>query len=371
MKTQGTSSPQEAQPRRPKRRRLLAGASALALVGISSWVYLDYFKPATDCEQEDGIEVICGFNNAEDLLQVGSSPWVLAGDLGDKDWQGGGMAAYNTDTGSVLDVSIDFTTPMDPAYAGCPGPPSTADFSAHGLSLQEDQGKNTLLVVNHGGRESIEIFDVSLEGPAPALTWKGCAIYPEGKVGNSVAAYGDKQFLTTVPQDVGLAGGGVYAWAPETGWERKDRLEFEGNNGILISPDESTVYIAAWSAGKVYKASLAGDAPPIESEHLGFLPDNLRFAPDGSIYATGQDTSVAMIAGVCNQTSIEVCPATSKVAQLNPETLEASPLLSLPRSKTFGGATSAISLGEDLLVSSFRSDAILRIPGAELPLIRD
>jgi hypothetical protein len=359
-------------PRRGRRARLglVAGVVVLVLAGVATWAYVDLFKPATTCQQQAGIDVICGFNNPEDMAQIGDTPWVLASDLGDKNWQDGGMSAYNSDTGSVVDVPIDFTTPMTAAYEGCPGPPDTTAFSAHGLSVQETDGTTTLLVVNHGGRESVEAFDVSLRGAAPTLAWKGCAIYPDGKVGNSVAAYGDNEFLATVPQDAGLSKGGVYAWAPGDGWNRKDNLEFEGNNGILVSPDNESVYIAEWSAGKVIKAPLTGDAPVVESDDLGFLPDNLRFAPDGSIYATGQDTSVVVIAGVCNTTSVEVCPAASSVTQLDPTTLAATPQLTLPRTKTFGGATSAIVVDDDMLVSSFRSDAILRIPTTELPLLR-
>ncbi|APH46008.1 hypothetical protein BMW26_14370 [Microbacterium sp. 1.5R] len=280
------------------------------------------------------------------------------------------MSAYNSDTGSVIDVAIDFTTPLQDPYADCPGPPEVAAFSSHGLSVQERDGKMTLLAVNHGGRESVEVFDVDMTGSVPSLGWKGCAELPGGKVANSVAAYGDDRFLATVPQDAGLTTGAVYAWAPTTGWDRIDALEFDGNNGILVSPDERTVYIAEWSSQRVTKASIDGSTAPTESADLGFLPDNLRFAPDGTILAAGQQTSPLLIAGLCNGTSIEVCPATSAVAQLDSETLTAERLVEIPRSKTFGGATSAIMIGDDLLVSSFRAPAILRIPLDALPIIR-
>ncbi|MFC3444472.1 hypothetical protein ACFOKF_25370 [Sphingobium rhizovicinum] len=57
-----------------------------------------------------------------------------------------------------------------------------------------------MLVVNHGGREAIEIFAVDYRDTRkqPALRWQGCLAMPAGHVANSVASYSDGTVIATV-----------------------------------------------------------------------------------------------------------------------------------------------------------------------------
>ena len=108
----------------------------------------------------------------------------------------------------------------------CPGPPGEA-FSPHGLDLApRPDGALRLLVVNHGGRESVEFFEVGTELGEPTLTWKGCALPPENSALNDVVSLPDGGFLTThmFPLDnqglgtfeaaLGLDTGVVLEWHP-------------------------------------------------------------------------------------------------------------------------------------------------------------
>src|SRR6185503_17968258 len=80
--------------------------------------------------------------------------------------------------------------------ATCPGPPSAA-FSPHGIDLaRRRDGRLALLAVNHGGRESVEFFEVA-EPEHPTVTWRGCAIPPPESFLNEVAILPDGGFVTT------------------------------------------------------------------------------------------------------------------------------------------------------------------------------
>src|SRR5438874_1171509 len=62
------------------------------------------------------------------------------------------------------------------------------------------EGKNsrhTLYVVNHGKRESIEVFELDAKVRPPTLTWIGCVVAPEPVGLNSVLPLPDGGFIGT------------------------------------------------------------------------------------------------------------------------------------------------------------------------------
>ena len=54
-----------------------------------------------------------------------------------------------------------------------------------------------LLSVQHGGRESVEMFEVTQSSEGWALAWRGCVIAPKGSMINDVVATPDGGFLVT------------------------------------------------------------------------------------------------------------------------------------------------------------------------------
>jgi hypothetical protein len=80
-------------------------------------------------------------------------------------------------------------------------------------------------MINHGEREAIEAFNISVTGAKPGIRWVGCVILPKEIMANSVAILPDGGFLTTkyfdptVPNSIkeliqGKITGGVYEWHP-------------------------------------------------------------------------------------------------------------------------------------------------------------
>ena len=83
----------------------------------------------------------------------------------------------------------------------CPGPLDAKQALLHGLSLRPaGAGRYTVYATNHGGRESIEVFEIDMRArsAAPPVTWVGCVPLPDKLAANSVAAFTDGTLVATV-----------------------------------------------------------------------------------------------------------------------------------------------------------------------------
>jgi sugar lactone lactonase YvrE len=214
-------------------------------------------------------------------------------------------------------------------------------------------GKNavhTLYVVHHGSRESIEVFEFDAHAQPPSLTWVGCAVAPDPIGLNSVVGLPDGGFITTNFQARGADPGGfkrimageingeLWEWHPSSAWQKVPGTEAAGPNGLEISKDGKTLYVASWGSQSFIRVSRGQTPVKKDAVPLGFRVDNLRSAPDGSILATGQGGTA---------------PAqTSHVARVDPNTLKVKELIRYPYSDLFRGSTSAIQIGKEIWVSS-------------------
>ena len=131
--------------------------------------------PPLPCVPSAGdVHFVCGHTAPEDLVLVPGSEWVVATSYGGT----GGIRIVNVKT-KVTTLAYPSSTAKEQqdkkTYAACPGPPDAAQkamFTTHGIALRE--GKNslhTLYVVNHGKRESIEVFELNAKMSPPVLTW--------------------------------------------------------------------------------------------------------------------------------------------------------------------------------------------------------
>ena len=157
-------------------------------------------EPVRDCQPRGPARPVCGFQNPEDLVPLPDGRRLLVSEFGNiEGTRPGRIVLYDlaTDARTVL---YEGGAPAasaerwgDPA---CPGPPSRA-FAPHGIDLgRRPDGGLVLLAVDHGGREAIEFFDVTVDG-AVAVTWRGCAMPPPGSFLNDVASLPDGGCVTT------------------------------------------------------------------------------------------------------------------------------------------------------------------------------
>jgi len=172
-------------------------------------------------------------------------------------------------------------------YQDCPAPLKKDKFSPHGINVRlGDNKQHALYVVNHGGRESIEVFNLNLAGPEPSATWQGCIVVPKNNRLNSVVPLPDGGLAVTSmsdPSDKNLAEkirqgkntGKVLEWFSDKGWQTVSGSELSGNNGIEISPDGQWYYVTAWWGQQLIR--LSRNQQPVQKQilDLDFMPDNL------------------------------------------------------------------------------------------------
>ncbi len=344
---------------------------AAGLIGFGA-VYL-YYSTGHDAEDPKGFESIRGLNNAEDMVQIGDTKWILTGNLGDKSWEKGGLYLIDSETLEWKEAEIDFSGAAAEGYEEISDPEL---FSSHGIAIKPIAASAfEVYAVNHGGRESVEVFDLTLSGDAPAIVWKGSVPTPDGMTANSVAPLSDG-FLVTIPMTenkVGtfldfLAGkptGTVYQWTVQEGFREIPGARLAGNNGIAVSPDENWAFVNGYSSRSVTRISLVDEQAEPVTVQLSFLPDNIRYSADGSLLVTGQDTNILTVVLLTNGTGIGVSPSDTAVVRLDPVSMEATEVLNLPKFRAFGGGTTAIYIGNDLWISSFRAQRIMILPDAK------
>src|SRR6266850_3963375 len=315
------------------------------------------------CGPSGAVQFICGQEAPEDLVAVPGSQWVFASVMAG----GGGIRVINARdmTTSVVYPAATSRDQLDAkTYDSCPGAPDAADkaaFRTHGLALRPGRNStHTLYAVHHGKRESIEVFQVDARATPPALTWIGCAVVPDPVGLNSVVPLPGGGFVATdfLARGIDAAGrgkmmagepnGALWEWHTGKGWTTVPGSETAGANGIELSKDGKSFYVAAWGSQSFVR--LSRGQTPIKKDvvPLGFRVDNIRWAPDGSILAAGQGGAATS--------------GTSNVVKINPNTLKVQEIIRQPNSNEFGAGTVAVQIGKEIWIGSFRGDRIAVFP---------
>jgi len=323
------------------------------------------------CVSEQGMIFICGPQNAEDLVRVEGTSWIIASGM-----SGDGISGHMY----LLDPAHRRYEDLYPGespkhrwnkeeFGACPGELDTANFSAHGLAIRAiGEGIHRLYVTSHGAREAVEIFEVDAGGEKPSVTWVGCVEMPEHASINSVAPLPDGGFITTRitgegPEASGdiFAGditGYLYEWHPGGVISALENTEMSGPNGIEVSADGNTVWVASWGRGEVSRFGRGADGGLSHESTLkmSFRVDNLRWSKRGTLYAVGHRLSANPDCGE------PLCMDEWEVAEVDPENMTAQTLAIKKPIDGFTGATVAIDAEDGLWLGTFSGDRIVFIP---------
>lgn len=297
--------------------------------------------------------------------------WVLTGNLGDKRWACGGFYLVDRHAREPRVLVPDFSGPAQaPFDIEAPDP---ALVSAHGISV-EPLGDKRFRVhsVNHGGRRSIEVYELDARPDRPTMTWIGGVALPPPLVGNSVAPLPGGGFAVTItingadPKAGAKAREGepcgiVVEWSPATGWSMVPGSELSGPNGLVASADGEWLYIGAYTGQALYKLSRGRTPYLLERVRLNFLVDNIRRSPSGRLLVTGHPATTWDDLGVANRAGLVTSPAPTAVSSVDPESLEARLILIEQATADFGAGTSAIVVGDELWIGGFRCQALATI----------
>jgi hypothetical protein len=325
----------------------------LSLVSISAVAQPPAAPPPPPCSP--GPNAVCGQNGPEDLVALGQD-WAVASAMAAP---GGVMTIRTRDRApfTIYPAANAQTRPDKNRYPDCPGPPDATNFTTHGVYVEPGSGPvHKLFTVAHGARESIEIFEVDTRPAIPVATWLGCVVAPNPIGLNSVRGLTDGGFITTnflprgsTPEATqrmlgGEKNGELWEWHTATGWVKVPGSETAGANGVELSSDGTTLYVAAWGSQSFYRLSRGAAQPKRDEISLGFRVDNIHFARDGSLYAAGQVAQGW------------------KIVAIDPATLAVREIATQSDTPEFNAGTAVVEVGNTLWVGSFRGNRIAIIP---------
>ncbi len=312
--------------------------------------------PPTSCAPAGELQFVCGLVNVEDFLPIDGGRWLVGSSL-----KAGSAGLYLIDTGTktAKPVTLSIAARPDPRYTGC-SPPDLKGLSTHGLDVAEGRGGVTVYAINHGGRESVEIF--RLNPSKASAAWIGCVLMPSGASGNAIAvlrrgSFAVTKFLDTADKQAfqhimsGQVTGTVYVWTAGKGFHEVPGTRLSGDNGLVASRDGKWLFINAYGTRKIYRVPLSGHGART-SVAVDFNPDNLRWAPDGKIFVTGQFVSVRHANGRDGWAAVK----------LDPATMTLSPVYRDPGSAAFDDATSTVQIGQTLWFCTFRGNRVAYRP---------
>ncbi len=334
--------------------------------------------PLMACGTHGDIEIICGTRSPEDLELTPDGKSLIVSQFVNGP-AGAGVAGL-----VLFDLTKKTFTKMTPTSEprkdwgdpACPGPLAADALRPHGISLSKRTGgAQQLYVVNHGGRESIEMFELKRTGGAWNLVWHGCVVSAHDF--NDVAAQPDGGFIATHPTALqppaqapqgggnnafgGQATGYVTRWTPAKGEVELPGTRAPYPNGVLVSADGRTMYFNAFAAKEVHKYDLKA-GKDIGMVKLDFLPDNIIWTSKRTMLAAG----VKGARGDCPPGSGTSCILAFGVAEIDPVKMEARKVFdSEGKGVLIPGVSSALRTGNSIYIGAFQGDRIVKIPAGK------
>lgn len=316
---------------------------------------------------------ISGPVNAEDLVMAPGGEWVLTSGMTGPTAPLGRLYAVSVSEGACNEIfPYRATTALNAQRFPAQPDLDPLKFRPHGIDVTlRPDGSTELFVVNHGGSESVEVFEVDLGASRPALKWLGGVPLPGTAVGNDVAAVDDGFVVSTIGDPSGpsnltveaaMAGvdtGGVLEWSPARGWVALPGTRINTANGVAVSADGQWVFIGGWNSRCIRRVRRGSSEPESTTVPVDIMVDNLTWAASGRLFAAGTyGTSMEdFLAGHFGPNPRLGIP--SRVIAVEPDTLETDLLIDYGPD-TFGAATTALQVGREIWVGTARDQGLAR-----------
>jgi len=322
------------------------------------------------CEPVGDMTPHCGFRNPEDLKKVPDRDLLVVSEMGSmfEPQVAGALSLFDLRTSQRVDLPTDLGSGGENwGDAACAPPPL---LNPHGIDLSvRPDGRLALFVVNHGGREAVEIFELVDAGNRLQAKWRGCAIPPGEPFLNDVVALPEGGFATTHMWDhgntmvgmgirilFGMDTGFVWEWTPEGGFEKLEGTDATMPNGITSTHDGRFLYVDNYLESETVrfdrrKGAIIGS---IEIPQ----PDNVTVDREGRLWIAAHHQSITNTECV----GIEgACPWKYSIVRVDPETMEGEVVLE-HEGAPMGMATVALPVGERLYLGSAIGDRIVSMP---------
>jgi hypothetical protein len=335
-------------------------------------------EPITSCDPIGAATPLCGFQNPEDLALLPGGREVIVSEYGDAGARAGRISLLDLESNrrETLFAGGEGTAPGPWGAPDCVGPPGP-EFSPHGIHLsRRADGSLQLLVVQHGGRESVEMLEVERIGETWRADWRGCAISPDGSF-NDVVALPEGGFLVTrigprgrVRMMLGFAKvalfggdtGWAYAWSREAGFSEVPGTRAAAPNGIELSADGEKIFLNATLGSEVLRIDRRTGA--VEARAAVPHPDNSTWRSDGRLLVASLRGEMREVMA-CGGVERGSCPTPFAIVALDPNTMETEILYEGGPGTPSGAGTVGLDVDGALLIGTFGGDRIVRVDTKE------
>jgi hypothetical protein len=329
---------------------------------------------ADDCKNSGDLNYICGLINAEDILPLGNTQWLITTGLNSR-------FSGTVNPGHIYLVNrIDKTyeeifpgknpvfTPDKEMFSTCPGPVNIDKFSSHGLAIrQKSVNSFSLYITGHAAREAIEVFEINIRVKKPVIRWTGCVPLPKDMFANSVAILNDNGFVATkfydptMPDPLkdifkGNITGSVYEWHPGKEVKEIQGTGLSGANGIAISPDDKWVYVAATGTREIIRFNRTETPVTLKKMQVSIKPDNIHWGEDGPLYTAG-DNYVPH-----EECETKPCETGWSVLSINPETMVVKRITGVDQRATMQKVSVAIPVKNEIWIGTYAGNRIGYLP---------
>ena len=328
-----------------------------------------------DCQPVGEIRPVCGMQTPEDIAPLDDNRHLLLAHFGGMFHGTGSLSLFDTQTELLTPLlpqkngSVDVST-ADWGDVDCAAP-DFDQFRPHGTHLhQRVDGRWRYLVVNHGERETIEMFELVGEGAQSSLGWRGCIEPAPETFMNDVVGLpnGDVIYTrmlhtagTLVEQLLSVAGfdtGELWRWNQASGLRRLPGTEANQPNGLEVSSDGRHVFANMYMTQELWKVDV--DSGEVVATASVTRPDNSAWGSDGRLWVASHSDSIPNMLACAGQQDT-ACGARFEIVAVEPETMATETIFE-HRGPPMGAATVAVPQGGRIYMGSFVGDRLISIP---------
>lgn len=302
---------------------LAYGVLALPVAGVAD---------DADCSARDGYTPVCGFQRPEDIEILPGDTLLVS--------EYGGLAGAHTGKLSLYVPSAGTRRALYPGPTArdgepdwgapdCPGPPG-AELDPHGIHHGPSGGDRRVLVVNHRGREAVELFELvdAADAATTRLVWRGCVPAPPDVWMNDVVGLPGGGFAVSHMVARGTGGEALFAaerarndigyvltWDPQAGWQKLPGSDGALPNGLEISADARVLYVNEYFGDRVVALERAS------GERLWTTavdaPDNSSWGADGRLLVASHHADLAAVMA-CDHEPLTLCTLPFSIVAIDP-----------------------------------------------------
>lgn len=353
----------------------------IALLSLSACTTPDIL----DCRVANGLTPDCRFENPEDFAISPAGTALIVSEMGrgDPTSRRGRLVTYvpsATGAGEIraLWPRASPTASASKTEAGssmlglgdpsCP-PLEATRFAPHGIHARKlRDGRQVLYVVNHGARESIEIFELIDDGREVTAEPRGCVLAPDDATTNDVVILENGGFRVSDSfrrsENVVVAGlrmrygshrpGFAWEWQPDRGYTRIPGTEVAYANGIESSADGRFVFLNGYFDNAIIKVDTVTGRQVGAARVMG--PDNVTWSDDGRLLVASHHAGTFDLLK-CLEIGRGACGFRFEIVEVNPETMATRVVLD-QQGPPIGAVTVALPFKGRLYLGTFAGDRI-------------